>query len=151
MYRHILVGVDDSHTSRKALEEAIALARLHGARLEIVRAVDESLVQAFNTHGIALVDPKQIEHALLESGRSILREAVELAGASGVDAEQKLLPTQDMESADQIAEAVETSGADLLVVGSHGRKGFRRLLLGSVAENLVRKVGVSVLIVRAHE
>jgi len=151
MYRHILVAIDDSQTSRKALDEAVALAKLHGARLEIAHAVDESLVQAFNTHGIALVDPRQMEHALLESGRTILEEAVAAARTLGVEAAHRLIATQDMRTADQIAEAVETSGADLLVVGSHGRRGVSRLLLGSVAEKLVRKVGVSVLIVRGHD
>lgn len=151
MYRHILVAIDDSQTSRKALDEAVALAKLHGATLEIAHAVDESLVQAFNTHGVALVDPRQIEHALVESGRVIVEQAITTARASGVEATPRLLMTQDTHTADQIAEAVEAAGADLLVVGSHGRRGVSRLLLGSVAERLIRKVGVSVLIVRGHD
>lgn len=151
MYRQILVAIDDSETSRKALDEAVALAKLHGAKLEIAHAVDESLVQAFNTHGVALVDPRQIEHALVESGRAIVEQAIATARASGVEATSRLLMTQDTHTADQIAEAVDTAGADLLVVGSHGRRGVSRLLLGSVAERLIRKVAVSVLIVRGHD
>ncbi len=148
MYRHIIVAVDDSHTSRMALDEAIGLARLHHARLEIVHAVDESLVQAFNTHGVALVNARQLEQALVDNGNTVLSDALERARAAGVEAGTRLLATQDTHSADQIAEAVVDSGADLLVVGSHGRRGVRRLLLGSVAENLMRKVSISVLIVR---
>ncbi|MBS0002688.1 MAG: universal stress protein [Thioalkalivibrio sp.] len=66
-------------------------------------------------------------------------------------AEPSLLRGHGEHSADLIAAAVEESGADLLVVGSHGRRGVRRLLLGSVAENLVRKVNVSILVVRGPE
>lgn len=151
MYKHVFVAVDDSQTSHKALGEAIALARLHGAKLEIAHAVDESMVQAFTTHGVALVNAAQLEQALMDSGKSVLTQALEAAKAAGVDAVTQLLATQGTHSADQIAEAVGQSGADLLVVGSHGRRGFRRLLLGSVAENLLRKVGISVLIVRGHD
>ena len=150
MYKHIMVAVDESNTSRKALDEAIALARLHDAKLEIAHAVDESLVQSFSTHGVALANAKQLEKALVEGGETVLGEAVAAARAAGLEPAQRLLTSQELHSADQIAKAVEDSGADLLVVGSHGRRGFRRLLLGSVAENLVRKVEVSILIVRGH-
>lgn len=150
MYNHIMIAVDDSDTSRKALVEAIALARLHEAKLELVHAVDESMVQSFSTHGVALANVGQLEKALVEGGESVLAEAVAAVRAAGVEPLHRLLTSQEMHSADQIAHAVEASGADLLVVGSHGRRGFRRLLLGSVAENLVRKVNVSILIVRGH-
>lgn len=150
MYKHILVAVDDSETSRKALEEAIALARLHDAKLEIAHAVDESLVQAFSNHGVALANVKQLEDAMKAGGNALLDEAVEAAKAAGVIATRRLLAAEDVSASDQITEAVEKSGADLLVVGSHGRRGFRRLLLGSVAENLLRKIHVSMLIVRGH-
>jgi nucleotide-binding universal stress UspA family protein len=149
MYKHILVAIDDSQTSKKALEEAIALAKLHGAELEIAHAVDESLLQTFSNHGVALADAKKMQHALLDSGESTLDEAVRAAEEAGVTPKRRFMASEDLHAADQIAKAVTDSGADLLVVGSHGRRGFQRLLLGSVAENLVRKVSVSVLIVRS--
>jgi nucleotide-binding universal stress UspA family protein len=149
MYKHILVAIDDSQTSKKALEEAIALAKLHGAELEIAHAVDESLLQTFSNHGVALADAKKMQHALLDSGESTLDEAVRAAEEAGVAPKRRFMASEDLHAADQIAKAVTDSGADLLVVGSHGRRGFQRLLLGSVAENLVRKVSVSVLIVRS--
>ncbi|THF62393.1 universal stress protein [Pseudothauera nasutitermitis] len=149
MYKHILVAIDDSQTSRKALQEAISLARLHNAELEIAHAVDESVLETFSTHGVALADAKKIQGALLDSGQSTLDEAVHAAEEAGLKPKRRLLSSGDLHAADQIAKAVVDSGADLLVVGSHGRRGFQRLLLGSVAENLVRKVAVSVLIVRS--
>lgn len=150
MYKHILVAIDDSQTSRKALDEAIALAKLHGARLEIAHAVDESLVQAFTTHGAVLADARQLEGALVSGGQALLDEAVATARAAGLEPGRHLLVSADRHADEQIAKVVETAGADLLVVGSHGRRGVRRLLLGSVAENLLRKVTVSMLIVRGH-
>ncbi len=150
MYKHILVAIDDSQTSRKALDEAVALAKLHGARLEIAHAVDESVVRAYDSHGAVLANAEQFDKALLAAGAALLDEAVETARAAGLEPARRLLSADDEHADDQIAAAVQKSGADLLVVGSHGRRGVRRLLLGSVAENLLRKVTVSVLIVRGH-
>ena len=150
MYKHILVAIDDSQTSRKALDEAIALAKLHGAGLDIAHAVDESLVRAYAAHGAVLANAKQLEQAMLAGGQSVLDEGVATARAAGLEPGHRLLVSEDLHADDQIARAVEEAGADLLVVGSHGRRGVRRLLLGSVAENLLRKVAVSVLIVRGH-
>jgi nucleotide-binding universal stress UspA family protein len=150
MYTNILVAVDDSATSRRALDEAIALAKLHAARLEIVHAVDESMVDAFANHGAALANAEHLDDALLSSGRTVLAEAVETAKAAGIEPTSQLLSSHELNPAEQIAKAVAAANADLLIVGSHGRRGFRRLLLGSVAENLLRKVDISVLIVRGH-
>jgi len=69
---------------------------------------------------------------------------------AGVETRSRLLKGHGERADDLIADAVRESGADLLVVGSHGRRGVRRLLLGSVAENLIRKAGVSVLVVRGR-
>lgn len=148
MYKHILVAIDESPTSGQALREALALARLHGAGLEIAHAVDESLVPAFQSHGVVLADSRNLENAMYRLGESVLEEAAAVAREAGLSPRTRLLVSEDLHAADQIAQAVEQSGADLLVVGSHGRRGFQRLILGSVAEKLVRKVQVSVLIVR---
>ena len=150
MYKHILIAIDDSPTSRAALDEAITLARLHDATLEITHAVDESLVEAFKAHGAALVNTDELEKSLKTGARSLLEEAHETAMQAGITARSRMLAYPDTHVADQIATAVEQSGADLLVVGSHGRRGFRRLLLGSIAENLVRKINISMLIVRGQ-
>ena len=85
---------------------------------------------------------------LVSGGEEMLARATEQAVAAGVEAKSRLLRGHGQHADDLIAAAVEASGADLLVLGSHGRRGVRRLLIGSVAENLVRKVTVSVLIVR---
>lgn len=146
MYRHILVAIDDSDTSQKALQEAIALARLHGASLEIAHAIDEHLVHVFNAGDGA--QAHELKHVLVSGAEGILGKAATQAREAGIETTTRLLRGHGQHADDLIAEAVEAARADLLVVGSHGRRGVRRLLIGSVAENLVRKIGVSVLIVR---
>lgn len=148
MYRHIFIAIDDSDTSQKALDEAITLAKVHGARLEIAHAIDEQLVHVFHAGGVTTTRAHELHHVLVSGGEEVLAKAAEKAQGAGVEAHTRLLKGHGQHADDLIAEAVAASGADLLVVGSHGRRGVRRLLLGSVAENLVRKVGISVLIVR---
>lgn len=150
MYKYILVAVDDSATSTKALAEAVTVARMHGARLEIVHAVDESPFRAFGHHGdSSLIDPSVVRQAIDSEGEAILARAVARVDLSGLDSTQRVLVAGN-HADDQIAQAVADSGADLLVVGSHGRRGVQHLLLGSVAEKLLRKVAISVLIVRGQ-
>ncbi len=150
MYKHVFIAIDDSRTSQKALDEAIGVAKVHEALLEIAHAIDEHLVHVFHNGGVTTTNANQLKHVLESGGQDVLTKALEKAQTAGVKTRTHLLKGHGEHTDDLIAEAVKKSGADLLVVGSHGRRGFRRLLLGSVAENLVRKVGISVLIVRGH-
>lgn len=148
MYRHIIVAIDNSLTARKALDEAITLAKAHNARLDIMHAVDEQLVHVFHADGVTTSKANELKHVLVSNGEELVDHAVDRARDSGVAAHPCLLRGHGEHADDLIAAAIEHSGADLLVIGSHGRRGVRRLLLGSIAENLVRKAGISVLIVR---
>ncbi len=150
MYKHIMVAVDDSDTSDRALTVAIGLAKSCGSRLEIVHAVDESLFPTRARGGAMLVDPALVQRALEQEGQRVLSAAAETAHNAGIEAEIRVLASETRHTADQIAEAADAAKVELLVVGSHGRRGVQRLLLGSVAERLVRKANVSVLIVRGE-
>jgi len=150
VYQDIMVAVDDSETSQRALNVAIGLAKGCGARLEIVHAVDESLFPTHARGGALLVDPVLVQRALEEEGQRLLDAAAASARDAGVEAQTRVLASETHHTADQIAEAADAAKAELLVVGSHGRRGVQRLLLGSVAERLVRKANVSVLIVRGE-
>jgi nucleotide-binding universal stress UspA family protein len=151
MYKHILVAVDDSPTAAKALTEAAYLARTHGASLEIVHAVDEVPFRAFGHYGGSLLrDAEAVRQALEQEGQAILAQAAARADLQGLDCRQRVLTSEQAHADEQIAQAIADSGADLVVVGSHGRRGVRHLLLGSVAERLVRKVPISILIVRGE-
>ncbi len=148
MYQHIFVAIDDSATSDKALETAIELAKALGATLEIAHAVDQQILHVFHSGGMQTVTTSELERALVGGGRDILAQAENRVHEAGLDCHSRLLRGHGEHSDELIASAVEESGADLLIVGSHGRRGFRRLLLGSVAENLARKVSIPLLIVR---
>ncbi|TVO51201.1 MULTISPECIES: universal stress protein [Denitromonas] len=146
MYKHIIVAVDDSPTSQRAIEEAAALSAASGARLTVVHAVDEALFAHFNR--VTLASRDAVQQALIKEGQSVLESAVAAATAAGTKPESKLLASEHHSTSDQIVQAVVQLGADLLIVGSHGRRGVQRLLLGSVAEKLLKKVSISVMVVR---
>jgi nucleotide-binding universal stress UspA family protein len=149
MYRHIIAAIDDSDTSRRAIREAVALARSTNAELTLVHAVDEALFSHFNHTTLANRDA--VQSALINEGQSVLDEAARLATEAGLTPATRLLTSEHQSTSDQVAQAVRTLNADLLIVGSHGRRGVQRLFLGSVAERLLHKVTISVLIVRGIE
>ncbi|HQU87442.1 MAG TPA: universal stress protein [Denitromonas sp.] len=146
MYKHIIVAVDDSPTSQRAIEEAATLCAATGARLTVVHAVDEALFAHFNR--VTLASRDAVQQALIKEGKSVLDSAVAAATAAGTKPESKLLVSEHHSTSDQIVQTIAESGADLLIVGSHGRRGVQRLLLGSVAEKLLKKVGISMMVVR---
>jgi nucleotide-binding universal stress UspA family protein len=150
MYKRILVAIDDSPTAQKALEEAIALSHALGATLCIMHGADES---ALAQHGMGLgsyIDIDKVKGEIRTSSLALLDQAVAQALATGCQAEQKLVETSDKRIAEMINEVAGDWQADLVVVGTHGRRGFERFLVGSVAENLVRMVGTSLMLVRGQ-
>ncbi|MGO8755692.1 MAG: universal stress protein [Gallionellaceae bacterium] len=149
MYQHILAAIDDSATSDRALQEAIGLAKDMHAKLRIVYVVDE--VTIYNT--AQLVDPTEIERVWIEIGHEILNKAQRLARSAGIDAEVELLETEIIgeRMADAIVGEAKAWPADLVVAGTHGRSGLNHLLMGSVAEGIVRICPVPVLLVRDRQ
>jgi len=150
MYKKIFVAIDDSPTSQKALAEAIQLARSSQAALCIAHAADESLLAQHGMGFGSYIDVDRTKQAIREGSESLLADARQQAIAAGVEAETSLLEATDKRVAELIAAGAEAYGADLIVVGTHGRRGVARLLVGSVAENLVRIATTSLLMVRAH-
>jgi nucleotide-binding universal stress UspA family protein len=148
MYKKIFVAIDDSPTSQKALGEAIALAKSSQAALCIAHAADEGLLAQ---HGMGLgsyIDIDRTKLAIRESSQALLDSAAAQAAAAGLTPEVKLLEATAKRVAELIADGAAAWQADLIVVGTHGRRGVARLLVGSVAENLVRLAGSSLLLVR---
>lgn len=146
MYKHILVAVDGSPISKRALKEAIKLAQTLQAELRIVHVIDEF---AFSWD----TEFAQMEATLVyihEAGKRILEAATKEARDMNIKVESKLLEieTPDMRVGELIAQEAANVNADLIVLGTHGRRGFSRLLLGSVAETVVRVAIPPVLLVR---
>jgi nucleotide-binding universal stress UspA family protein len=146
MYKRILVAVDGSDTSQLALQEAVNLTKESGGQLRIVHVVDEVTFDLYRE----VVDPGEIQKAITKSGEAILSKAQTAVRAAGVTAETRLLEIQKLgrRVTDMIAQEADAWPADLIVIGTHGRHGFNHLLMGSVAEGVVRIATKPVLLIR---
>lgn len=144
MYDRILVPTDGSPGVERAVEHAVDLASAHGAALLAVYVV--------NTASFATLPMETswegMGDMLREDGASALQRVEEIAAGAGVPAETHLLEGSPSR---EIVRFAETEGVDLVVMGTHGRGGIDRLLLGSVAERVVRSSTVPVLTVRVGQ
>jgi nucleotide-binding universal stress UspA family protein len=146
MYTHILVPVDGSPTSNHGLDEAVKLATLTGARLRLIHVVDE-LVYATSLDGMGAMATDLIP-LLREGGEKILQIAKSRVEASGVPVETALFDTFAERVCDLVVAEAMRWHADLIVLGTHGRRGVGRVLMGSDAEQIVRLAPTPVLLVR---
>ncbi len=143
MYKRILVPIDGSDTSDRALQEALTLAD-GKAQLLLVHVVEE--IYPLDAEGYAFIDFAALREVAQQSGKRLLAKAKE--AAQGVKVETQMLDAEG-ERVAQVVESVAAQwSADLIVIGTHGRSGFSRLLFGSVAEGVVRGASVPVLLVR---
>jgi nucleotide-binding universal stress UspA family protein len=145
MFKRILVPIDGSPTSTKALVAALQLARERDARVRLVHTLDE----------FAYLSGYEYAADLLEATRGyaekILRDALDVAASAGVPAESTLLKVRGQRLGEAVAAEARNFEADLIVVGTHGRHGIGRVLLGSGAEQVIRLAPVPVLVIRAEE
>lgn len=147
MTKRILVPVDGSATSRRGLREAIRLAKSSRAALVILNVVDAMPILATLEGGAAL-DPGLID-SLREGGRKVLDRALAEARRGGVGAKTVLAENLAGRVADVIVRQAKKQRAGLIVIGTHGRRGLSRMVMGSDAELVVRYSSVPVLLVRA--
>ncbi|MGO9512900.1 MAG: universal stress protein [Steroidobacteraceae bacterium] len=145
MYKKILVPVDGSETSLLGLQHAILLAKDQKATLRLLHVVHDYLI-AEGRHGLARSG--ELLKELRESGQTILKDAASSARKQGVEADTESVETPMGPVGAAIAEYAEQWPADLIVIGTHGRRGIRRLVMGSDAEYIVRTTPVPVLLVR---
>lgn len=146
MYTNILVGLDGSPLSLRGLDHALRLAAAVGARVTLVTvtemwsAVDMANavregnpVQKFETHEATVAE-------------AILQKAAALAAEAGVPFKTVHVP--DEHPADGLVSTAKAEGADLIVMSSHGRRGMRRLFLGSQTLEVVSHSTIPVLVIR---
>jgi nucleotide-binding universal stress UspA family protein len=145
-YRRILVPVDGSATSARGLREALRLARQQRARLFLLHVLDEYYAFANPEAASAAED---LVALLQRAGRGILARAQARAKAGRVKAQALMPEIIGGSAADEIVRQAKKLRADLIVIGTHGRRGVKRLALGSDAEQVVRRSPVPVLLVRA--
>lgn len=149
MYTRILVPVDGSAPSNRGLEEALKLAKLTGAQLLLLHVVDQ-LSAAMGMAGFSTVST-DVFALLKEGGEQVLKEARVKAEGQGIPVQAVLVENFSGRLCDVVAQQVKSWGSDLLVLGSHGRRGVGRLVLGSDAEQIIRTALVPVLVVRAED
>jgi nucleotide-binding universal stress UspA family protein len=146
MYQRILVPVDGSRTSTLGLQEAIRIAIDQRARLRIVHVVDE-LVVAQNFDGY--FNTGDLLDALRDAGKKAIQNALTLARKHDLKAEASLFESLGGRIAEIIVKEAKKWRADLIVMGTHGRRGVTRMVLGSDAEAILRVTPVPVLLVRS--
>jgi nucleotide-binding universal stress UspA family protein len=146
MYHKILVPVDGSETSTRGLNEAIRLAKIHGAELRLVHIVNEFILDVTYSPGLY---PENLIESLRSGGKAILDAAQSMAQDAGVKAECVMLESIGGVPADFILAQAKDWKADLIVMGTHGRRGLLRLALGSNADLVVRGATMPVMLIRA--
>ena len=148
MYQSILVPVDGSDTSTRGLREAIRLAQGNHARLRLVHVVNTAVIAM--EYAAALGPMEDFENAAREDGEAVLRLAADFVRENGLQSESVLLGTASDNTGELIVAQAQEWPADVIVMGTHGRRGLRRLVLGSNAEYVLRHTTVPVVLVREH-
>lgn len=144
MFKRIIVAIDGSRTSQHAFEAALDLAVTHQAVVQPYYVV-ESGPMYMDVPGY---DPSVLQKGLTEQGATVAREAAKAMKARGVAGDVVTVEaTVSDDVASLIIGAARAFNGDLLVMGTHGRKGFKRMILGSVAERCLRQASLPVLLI----
>ena len=148
MYKRILVAVDGSDTAIVALEEAIKLARVMQSSLLLLHVCEEAPV-IWEPEGLGMIPMQEITQAFVAAGRALLKKEADRVAEQDLTVETKLVEVFGGHIGTVISDEAQQWQADLIVVGTHGHKGWKHLLMGSVAEGVSRTALVPVLLVRA--
>jgi nucleotide-binding universal stress UspA family protein len=145
MYTRILVPVDGSEPAECGLREAIGIAASTKAKLVVLNVVSEFPILM---DGVSLAYYEDLLAALTRAGEDLVAKAAAKVTEAGVDCETVVVDARTSRAADVIVEQVARCGCDLVVMGTHGRRGFKRMAMGSDAELVVRHSPVPVLLVK---
>jgi nucleotide-binding universal stress UspA family protein len=148
VYDRILVPTDGSDTAAVGLTEAIKLARSQRGRIRLIHVVNELVVVSGELSGTTFGDVVEL---LRSNGEALLHEAETTVRAADVEVEVRLVEVMGGQAGTSIVKEAQSWPADLIVCGTHGRRGIRRIVMGSDAEYIVRHSPVPVLLVRNKE
>ena len=149
MYQRILVPVDGSPTSLQGLGEALRLAQMSGGQVRLLHLVDTlSLALTLGAYGAFTGD---IAEDMRKEGKKILQSCHQQALEAGVAVDEVMEEGTRGRLAELVQEQVKSWPADVVVLGTHGRRGVGRMVLGSDAEQVVRSCPVPVLLVRGTD
>lgn len=144
MFKHILIASDGSEASAHAATMALRLCKIHGARLTVIYVVDP-----YPYLGIGEANPVGFQaymSAAQDIAARVFDQVKAQAAEAGVQADSRLV--ENVQAHKGIIEAADAETADLVVLGSHGRSGLERLVLGSVASKVVAQCARPVLVTR---
>jgi nucleotide-binding universal stress UspA family protein len=144
-FRKILIPIDFSPHSARALETGIALAKKFGARLHLLHCY-QIQVGAISPYGVVI--PESFDRDIREAAGRQLGEWRDKAAAQKLEVEAEISPSFPSEA---IASTAERIGADLIVMGTRGLSGIKHVLLGSVAERTLRIAPCPVLTLKAAD
>ncbi|PXW23139.1 universal stress protein [Paraburkholderia caballeronis] len=149
MYKKILVAMDGSDTSVEALDEALRMASVTQGDLRVVCVVDQVPFLPYAGY----YDPGALIDAARKDSAKVLENAQNAIARMGMKGDTELAETESV--ADDVPTCLKRCadryGADLVVMGTHGRRGLKRMMLGSVAERFLRITTVPVLMVRGTD
>ena len=151
MYRRIMVSVDGSATSNKALVAATEMANYSGGRavLRLIHVLDEmAYFTGFDPYG---GQSGELIKIMRDTGEKILADALAVVKAAGIEVDTLLIDKFGERLGETIAVEAQNWNADLIVVGTHGRRRVGRMFLGSGAEQIIRLAPVPVLVIRTPE
>lgn len=147
MYQRIIVPVDGSETSNHALAAALGLAKEGHGRVHLIHVVEElAYLTGYDQFGGYAGDLLKV---MRETGATILAKGLAAAREAGVEADEVLYDQLGERLPEVVADEAKRWEADLIVVGTHGRRGVGRMLLGSGAEQILRMAPVPVLVIRS--
>ncbi|MDD2614681.1 MAG: universal stress protein [Methanosarcina sp.] len=141
LYRNIVIATDGSENSQRAISCGVEIAKLSGATVHALYVVDTpSIISETWTAG------KEMVHELIiREGKKVLSKVKKIIEDSGVEVKEVLLEGYPSE---EIINFAENNNMDLIVMGTLGKTGLERFLVGSVAENVVRNSKVPVMVIR---
>lgn len=145
-YQQILVPVDGSEISFSAVKKAAILAKAFNSKLTLISLVAEDPFTDADFYYSSAIMKEYFVQAYANA-EAALKEALTITESEGVDAQSKIVKGQV--SAEGVVEAANEVKADLIVMGSHGRKGFKKMLLGSFAQDVLSNTELPVLVVKA--
>ena len=145
MYQHILVPLDGSVTAERGLREAVRLAAEQKSKLRLLHVIENFPMLMDMSSAVSF---ESMMREVRGYGQNVLTAAQAVAVRAGVPAETSLREVTHGRIAKAVIDEALDSGCDLIVMGTHGRRGFSRLALGSDADLVVRESPVPVLLVR---
>ena len=147
MFTRIMLATDGSKLSQKAVKSAIDMASKFNAELVAVKVIPRYVQTYFEgSFTVADIDVKSIEAQWAAGAQQVLDKIATSAAAKGVIVKTSVIKSDDI--SDGLVKAANKMKADLIVMASHGRKGIKRLLLGSETQNVLTHSEVPVLVLR---